>query len=34
MSDAFINKDTRSYDTIDTPTLTQWAQLLGNKTPR
>jgi len=31
---AFLNKETRSYDSIDVRTLTQWAQMLGAMTPR
>jgi hypothetical protein len=30
---AFINKDTRSYDSIDTPTMTAWAQRMKQKLP-
>jgi GGDEF domain-containing protein len=32
--DAFLNKETRSYDAITTPTLTQWAQAIGAQTPK
>ena len=31
--DNFLNKETRSYDTIDTDTLTLWAKLFGQTTP-
>jgi len=31
--DAFINKATRSYDSIDTQTLAMWAGALNNKVP-
>jgi hypothetical protein len=30
---SFLNKETRSYDTLDVDTLTQWAQMLGKMTP-
>lgn len=30
---AFLNKETRSYDTLDVNTLTEWARLLGARTP-
>jgi hypothetical protein len=30
---AFLNKETRSYDSIDTPTLTQWAQVMKGVVP-
>uniref|UniRef100_A0A6M3JE89 Large polyvalent protein associated domain-containing protein n=1 Tax=viral metagenome TaxID=1070528 RepID=A0A6M3JE89_9ZZZZ len=30
---AFLNKETRSYDSIDTQTLATWAQMLGGETP-
>jgi hypothetical protein len=29
--DAFLSKETRSYDAIDTQTLTMWAHMLGSK---
>ena len=32
--DAFLDKETRSYDTIPTPNLTQWAQVMGGETPK
>jgi hypothetical protein len=31
--DAFLNKETRSYDSIDVNTLASWAQSLGANTP-
>ena len=31
--DAFLNPETRSYDTLDIETLTQWAQMLNQKVP-
>lgn len=31
---AFLNKETRSYDTLDVDTLTQWAQMLGQMVPK
>jgi hypothetical protein len=30
---AFLNKDTRSYDAIDTPTLAQWARVMKGVVP-
>jgi hypothetical protein len=30
---SFLDKETRSYDTLDVDTLTQWAQMLGKMTP-
>lgn len=30
---AFVNKETRSYDSIDTPTLTQWARTFNGVVP-
>ncbi len=30
---AFLNKDTRSYDSIDTPTLAQWARVMKGVVP-
>jgi hypothetical protein len=30
---AFLNKETRSYESIDTETLTQWAQMLNKMVP-
>jgi hypothetical protein len=30
---AFLNKETRSYDSIDTPTLAQWARVMGATAP-
>lgn len=33
-NDAFLNKETRSYDSISTETLTAWATQLGAKTPK
>lgn len=30
---SFLNKETRSYDTLDVNTLTTWAQLLGKMAP-
>lgn len=31
---AFLNKETRSYDVLDVNTLTQWAQLLNKRVPK
>ena len=31
---AFLSKQTRSYDSIDLPTLAAWAQRVGQKTPK
>jgi hypothetical protein len=31
--DAFLNKETRSYDSIDTATLAAWSKALGSKNP-
>ena len=31
---AFLDKETRSYDSIDVATLTSWAQMLGTLIPR
>lgn len=31
--DAFLNSDTRSYDSIDVETLSMWAQQLGGQSP-
>jgi len=31
--EAFLNKETRSYDAIDLATITEWTQLLGGKVP-
>ena len=30
---SFLDKETRSYDTLDVETLTQWARMLNKKTP-
>lgn len=32
-NDAFLNKETRSYDSIDQKTLTQWAQMMNTTNP-
>lgn len=32
-TDAFLSKDTRSYDSIDAQTLAQWAQAMGGNNP-
>jgi hypothetical protein len=31
---SFLDKETRSYETLDIDTLTQWAQMLGQMTPK
>jgi hypothetical protein len=31
---AFLNKETRSYDSIDTPTLAQWAKVMKGVVPK
>jgi len=31
---SFLNKETRSYDSLDVQTLTQWSQMLGAMAPR
>jgi hypothetical protein len=33
-SQAFLDKETRSYESIDTDTLIQWAQMLNKRTPQ
>jgi hypothetical protein len=33
-SQAFLDKETRSYESIDTETLIQWAQMLNKRTPQ
>ncbi len=33
-TDAFLNKDTRSYDSLDLATLAAWAQMLGATNPK
>jgi hypothetical protein len=33
-ANAFLNKETRSYESIDVQTLTQWAQMLGAMVPK